>query len=58
VLALVRYGLAGDNGAGLHEIWGMSNHTAMASLSLGVVTLFAVALTAAAVRTFQRTAVR
>ena len=57
VLALVRYGLAGDNGAGLHEIWGMSNHTAMASLSLGVVTLFAVALTAAAVRTFQRTAV-
>ena len=30
----------------------------MASLSLGVVVLFAVALTAAAVRTFQRTAVR
>ena len=28
VLALVRYGLAGDNGAGLHDIWGMSNHTA------------------------------
>ena len=58
VLALVRYGLAGDDAAGLHEIWGMSNHTAMASLSLGVVTLSAVALTAAAVRTFQRTAVR
>ena len=58
VLALVRYGLAGDNGAGLHDIWGMSNPTAMASLSLGVVALFAVALTAAAVRTFQRTAVR
>jgi ABC-2 type transport system permease protein len=58
VLALVRYGLAGDNAAGLHDIWGMSNHTAMASLSLGVVALFAVALTAAAVRTFQRTAVR
>ena len=54
----MRYGLAGDNGAGLHDIWGMSNATAMASLSLGVVTLFAVALTAAAVRTFQRTAVR
>ena len=58
VLALVRYGIAGDNGAGLHEIWGMSNQTAMASLSLGVITLFAVALTAAAARTFQRTAVR
>ncbi|HZA77206.1 MAG TPA: ABC transporter permease [Acidimicrobiales bacterium] len=58
VLALVRYGLAGDNGAGLHDIWGMSNTTTMASLSLGVVALFAVALTAAAVRTFQRTAVR
>ena len=58
VLALVRYGLAGDDGAGLHDIWGMSNTTAMASLSLGVVALFAVALTAAAVRTFQHTAVR
>ncbi len=58
VLALVRYGLAGDDGAGLHEIWGMSNQTAMASLSLGVVTLFAVALTAVAARTFQRTALR
>jgi ABC-2 type transport system permease protein len=58
VLALARYGLAGDNGTGLHDIWGMSNPTAMASLSLGVVTLFAVALTAAGIRTFQRTAVR
>jgi ABC-2 type transport system permease protein len=58
VIALVRYGLAGDNGAGLHDIWGMDNTTTMASLSLGVVALFAVALTAAAVRTFQRTAVR
>jgi ABC-2 type transport system permease protein len=58
VLALVRYGLAGDEGAGLQDIWGMSNTTAMASLSLGVVALFAVALTAVAVRTFQRTAVR
>jgi ABC-2 type transport system permease protein len=58
VLALVRYGLAGDDGAGLHDIWGMSDTTTMASLSLAVVALFAVALTAAAVRTFQRTAVR
>jgi ABC-2 type transport system permease protein len=58
VLALVRYGLAGDNGAGLHDIWGMSNATTMAALSLGVVALFALALTAAAIRTFQHTAVR
>jgi ABC-2 type transport system permease protein len=58
VLALVRFGLAGDGGAGLRDIWGMSNTTTMAGLSLGVVTLFAAALTAAAVRTFQRTAVR
>jgi ABC-2 type transport system permease protein len=57
VLALVRYGLAGDDGAGLHDIWGMTNTTAMAALSLGVVVLFAVALTAVAVRTFRRTAV-
>ena len=43
---------------GLHDIWGMSNTTAMAALSLGVVVLFAVALTAAAIRAFQHTAVR
>jgi len=58
VLALVRYGLVDRSGAGLHDIWGMSNTTAMASLSLGVVALFAVALTAAAIRTFRHTAVR
>ncbi|MGH9289973.1 MAG: ABC transporter permease [Acidimicrobiales bacterium] len=58
VLALVRYGLADPAGSGLHDIWGMSNTTAMAALSLGVVALFALALTAAAMRTFRRTAVR
>lgn len=58
VLALVRYGLADPNGYGLHDIWGMTNTTTMAALSLGVVVLFALALTAAAMRTFQRTAVR
>jgi len=58
VLALVRYGLVDRTGAGLHDIWGMSNTTAMATLSLGVVALFALALSAAAVRTFRHTAVR
>jgi ABC-2 type transport system permease protein len=57
-LALVRYGLAGDGGAGLRDIWGMRDATAMAGLSLGVVAVSAVALSAAAVRTFRRTAVR
>jgi ABC-2 type transport system permease protein len=58
VLALVRYGLVDRDGSGLHDIWGMSNTTAMAALSLGVVALFALVLTAAAMRTFRRTAVR
>jgi ABC-2 type transport system permease protein len=55
-LALMRYGLLGGNTSGLHDIWGMSNATAMAALSLAVVALFAAALTFAAVRTFARTA--
>jgi ABC-2 type transport system permease protein len=58
VLALVRYGLVDRDGSGLHDIWGMGSTTAMAALSLGVVALFALALTAAAMRTFRRTAVR
>lgn len=57
-IALVRYGRVDRTGAGLHDIWSMSNTTAMAALSLGVVALFAIALTAAAIRSFQRTAVR
>jgi ABC-2 type transport system permease protein len=57
-LALVRYGLVDRNGSGLHDIWGMGNTTTMAALSLGVVAIFATVLTAAAVHTFRRTAVR
>ena len=56
-LALMRYGLLGGNTSGLHDIWGMRNATAMAALSLGVVAVFAAALTFAAIRTFRRTAV-
>src|SRR2546421_42723 len=40
-LAVLRYGLVDHRGAGLHDIWGMSNTTTMAFLSLGVVLAFA-----------------
>jgi ABC-2 type transport system permease protein len=56
-LALVRYGLLGESG-GLHAIWGMSDVLAMAGLSLLVVTVFATASTAAAIRVFARSALR
>jgi ABC-2 type transport system permease protein len=55
-LALMRYGLLDDPSA-LSNIWGMSNPTAMAALSLGVVALFAAALTTASIRVFRRMAV-
>jgi ABC-2 type transport system permease protein len=51
-LALMRYGLLGDS-TGLHTIWRMSNPTAMAAMSLGVVALFAALLTTAAIRAFK-----
>jgi ABC-2 type transport system permease protein len=57
VLALFRYGVADNGGQGLHDIWGMDNTTTMAALSLGVVALFAVALTALSIRVFSRSAV-
>ncbi len=56
-LALMRYGLLGS-AAGLHDIWGSGNPTAMAALSLAVVTAFATLMTVVAVRTFSRAAVR
>ncbi len=56
-LALMRYGVVDRDGQGLHDIWGMTNVTAMAALSLTVVILFAVALTAASIRVFERAAV-
>jgi ABC-2 type transport system permease protein len=56
-LALVRYGLL-DDPSGLHAIWRMHDPTAMAGLSLLVVTVFASVLTAVSIRVFGRTAVR
>jgi ABC-2 type transport system permease protein len=57
-MALMRYGLVDPKGTGLHDIWGMSNTTTEAWLSLGVVLAFAVALTLIAIRVFSRSAVR
>lgn len=54
-LAIVRYGLLGDS-SGLHSIWEMSNTTAMAALSVGVVGLFGALLTVVSIRVFTRTA--
>jgi ABC-2 type transport system permease protein len=56
-MALMRYGLVDPKGTGLHDIWGMSNTTVEAWLSLAVVLAFAVAFTAIAIRVFKRSAV-
>lgn len=56
-LALMRYGLVDPHGTGLHDIWGMTNVTAMAFLSLAVVALFAVFMAVVSVRVFTRSAV-
>jgi ABC-2 type transport system permease protein len=57
-LALMRYGFIDHAGRGLHDIWGMTNTTAEAWLSLAVVLVWAVALTAIAIRSFSRAAVK
>src|SRR5438309_2649954 len=56
-LALLRYGLIDPSGKGLHDIWGMSNVTVEAWLSLAVVALFAAALSAISIRAFKHSAV-
>jgi len=56
-LALMRYGLIDPNGQGLHDIWGMHSVTAETWLSLAVIALWAVALTAISIRMFSRSAV-
>jgi ABC-2 type transport system permease protein len=57
-LAVMRYGLVDPRGQGLHDIWGMSNTTIEAPLSMAVVASFAVGMTAIAIRVFARAAVR
>jgi len=56
-LALMRYGLLQDS-TGLHSIWGLSDPTAMAGLSLAVVGAFALLLTVGSIKVFSRSAVR
>lgn len=56
-LALMRYGLVDHTGHGLHDIWGMTNTTAMATLSLAVVALSAVAVLGLSTRVFTRAAI-
>ncbi len=57
-LAVMRYAFVDPSGKGLHDIWGMSNVTVEAWLSLAVVAAFAAALTVISVRVFSRSAVR
>lgn len=57
-LALIRYGLIDRQGRGLHDIWGMSNPSVMAALSLLVLAAFASALTFIALRVFSRSVAR
>jgi ABC-2 type transport system permease protein len=56
-LALLRYGFVDPSGHGLHEIWGLSDVTVEAWLSLGVVALFAAALSVISIRVFSRSAI-
>ena len=56
-LAVLRYATVDPTGKGLHDIWGAGNPTGEAWLSLGVVALFAAALTAISIRAFTRSAV-
>jgi len=56
-LALMRYGLVDHTGKGLHDIWGISNVTMMAALSLAVVVAFAGVMLALSVRVFTRAAI-
>jgi ABC-2 type transport system permease protein len=56
-LALMRYAFVDPSGKGLHDIWGMSNVTTEAWLSLAVVAAFAAAMTAISIRLFSRSAV-
>ena len=56
-LALLRYGIVDHNGGGLHDIWGFTNTTTDALLSLLVLAAWAVLASAASLRIFHRATV-
>jgi ABC-2 type transport system permease protein len=56
-LALLRYGVVDRHATGLHAIWGMSNPTVEAALSVLVLAAWAAVFTALSMRVFQRSAV-
>ena len=56
-LALLRYGLLDRHAVGLHDIWGMTNPTLEAALSMSVLVAWAAVFTVLSVRVFQRSAV-
>jgi ABC-2 type transport system permease protein len=57
-VALMRDGLVDPRAVDLHAIWGMTNPTVMAALSLAVLVAYAVIFTYVAIRVFGRKAVR
>ena len=57
-LALMRYAFVDPTGKGLHDIWGMSNVTLEAWLSLAVVAAFAALMAVVSIRLFSRSATR
>jgi len=57
VLALLRYGILDRNGDGLHDIWGFTNTTVDATLSMLVLAAWATLLAAGSMRIFHRAAV-
>src|SRR3954463_1234657 len=57
-MAVMRYGLLGDHGSGLHDIWAAGDPPAQAFASLAVVAVFAAAMIAIAIRVFSRSALR
>ncbi|HEX4864442.1 MAG TPA: ABC transporter permease [Acidimicrobiales bacterium] len=56
-LALLRYGLLDRRAVGLHDIWGMTNPTLEAALSVLVLGAWAALFTVLSVRVFNRSAV-
>jgi ABC-2 type transport system permease protein len=56
-LALMRYGILDRHATGLHDIWGMTDPTAMAALSMAVLAVFAAGMVTLAVKVFNRAAV-